>query len=264
MSNLFSHIRFFVLLFFVLNSCSDGNDASERKVMNEEPTIFVENSTLEDNEYPLDSIMGASGFVDIQSVDSTIVVDLKYASENNFMGVQLYDTLAKAYLQKEVAIRLKKAQYYLDSIHPGYHLLIYDAVRPVSVQVKMWNALDSIPASERGKFVSNPKNRSVHNYGCAVDLTIVDSNGVELDMGAGYDDFRPIAFPEKEIEFLESGELSKEQYKNRRLLRRVMRTSSFYNIPSEWWHFNAFNRNYCKETFPVLLNESGEILNGSN
>jgi D-alanyl-D-alanine dipeptidase len=106
----------------------------------------------------------------------------------------------------------------------------------------MWNALDSIPAKERGKFVSNPIHKSVHNFGAAVDLTICDSKGKALDMGAGFDDIREIAYPSLEAKFLASGELTKLQVENRNLLRQVMRHQKFRNLPTEWWHFNACSR----------------------
>jgi D-alanyl-D-alanine dipeptidase len=109
----------------------------------------------------------------------------------------------------------------------------------------------------RGKFVSNPLFGSVHNFGTAVDITICDAAGIELNMGAGYDDFRPIAFPSKEAHFLKTGELTKEQYENRKLLRKIMRSQRFYNIPSEWWHFNAFSRLTCERKFEILLDETG-------
>jgi len=260
--------RLFVIL-LLLSSC--GAEVVDTKVesvpMNTEniDTVIVLTpieSAL--SRYNLDSALFLNGLVDIKIVDSAFAVDLKYATSDNFMGVVLYDTIRKAYLQKEVAERLSKSQKHLNSIQPGYRLLIYDAIRPVSVQVKMWNALDTIPASERGKFVSNPKNRSVHNFGCAVDLTIINDQGEVLDMGAGYDEFRPIAFPSLEKEFLESGQLTKKQYHNRLLLRKVMRVSGFYNIPSEWWHFNAFGRSTANERFPFLINETGDMMVGSN
>lgn len=197
--------------------------------------------------------------VDIQSVNSNIRVDLKYSTEDNFMHVQLYDTIRHAYLNADVAERLSLCQNLLDSLYPGFQLLVFDAVRPLSVQRKMWFSLDSIPYSRRGKFVSNPKYGSVHNYGAAVDLTIVDSNGLELDMGAGYDDFRPIAFPSREKEFLASGDLTITQFENRKLLRKVMRFQHFYNIPSEWWHFNAFSRVTTSNKLKCLMNESGDF-----
>lgn len=198
--------------------------------------------------------------VPISEVDGRIIIDLRYATENNFMGRQLYDTLQEAFLQFEVLERLVKCQDYLDSLKPGYRLKVFDAVRPVQVQSEMWNALDTVPPLNRGKYVSNPALGSVHNFGAAVDITICDENGEELDMGAGYDDFRPIAFPSKEAHFLKSGELSRAQYENRRLLRSVMRSQRFSNIPSEWWHFNAFSRKTAERKYRLLYNESGKTI----
>ncbi len=197
------------------------------------------------------------GLVNIRKMDARIKVDLRYAGSNNFMHKQLYDTLHQAFVQRDVAERLSKVQDYLDSIRPGYRLLVFDAVRPVQVQREMWEALDSIPPLNRGKFVSNPALGSVHNFGAAVDLTIVDEMGKELDMGAGYDDFRKIAFPSMEGHFLQSGELSKAQWENRKLLRQVMRSQRFSNIPSEWWHFNATSRIGAAHKYQLLVTESG-------
>ncbi len=204
-----------------------------------------------------DSTFAELGLVSITDVDSTILVDLKYATRDNFMRQVLYDTIQKAYLQMEVAERLSRCQKFLDSLRPGYRLLVFDAIRPLNVQREMWEALDTVPYAMRGKFVSNPALGSVHNFGAAVDVTICDEKGNQLDMGAGYDDFRPIAFPSKEAYFLESGELSNQQYQNRILLRKVMRSQKFSNIPSEWWHFNAFSRISAEYRYPMLLSESG-------
>ncbi|MDX2360261.1 MAG: M15 family metallopeptidase [Crocinitomicaceae bacterium] len=225
---------------------------------------FVEIILEDRSQEVLDSITRVNleeiGLVDIQSVDSNILVDLRYASDNNFMDAVLYDTLNQLFLQKDVAERLSKCQSFLDSIHPGYHLLVYDGVRPVQVQQEMWDALDSIPVLNRGKFVSNPALGSVHNFGAAVDLTILDSLLKPLDMGAGYDDFRRIAFPSLEAHFLESGELTQEQWQNRKLLRQVMRFQSFSNIPSEWWHFNAYSRITASHKYQLLRSESGDAV----
>ena len=115
--------------------------------------------------------------VDIQQSHSQIQIELKYTTSANFLGEKLYSKIDKAYLQKDVALRLSRVQQALEKKHPGYHLLIFDALRPVSVQQKMWDALDSIVPVERAKFVSNPKNRSLHNFGAAVDISIQDANG---------------------------------------------------------------------------------------
>ena len=245
-----------ILIVVLFYSCQ-SNDEQVKEVVIIQDSIPVVNefdSTLLIN---VEEALGKIGLVELLSIDSTIRIDLKYASTDNFMGIELYDTLTRLFLQESVAKRLSKSQKFLDSISPGYSLLVYDGVRPRDVQQEMWDALDSIPIYRRGKFVSNPRNGSVHNFGAAVDLTIVDSLGKELDMGAGYDDFREIAFPKYEARFLKSGELTKEQYNNRKLLRRVMRHSKFYNIPSEWWHFNAYSRIPASHKYQLLLSESG-------
>ena len=158
-------------------------------------------------------------------------------------------------MQKSVALRLAKCQELLTAKDSSLHLLVYDGLRPLSVQWEMWIALDTIPEGQRGKFVSNPKNGSVHNYGAAVDLTICRSSGEPLDMGAGYDDIREIAYPSLEAQFLASGDLTRKQIANRELLRSAMRSQRFSNIPTEWWHFNAFPRAVVKGKFKVVENE---------
>ena len=202
-----------------------------------------------------DSLIEVSNLVDLESFNSEIRVDLKYASTDNFMKMKLYNRIKNAFLQKDVAERLVKCQDYLSKLNPNFHLLVYDAVRPLNIQQKMWDALDTIPVSERTKFVSNPAKGSIHNYGAAVDITICDSKGVPLDMGAGYDDIRKIAYPSLEQQFLDSGELTSEQVENRKLLRNVMSSQNFYNIATEWWHFNACTRNEAKKKYTILLTE---------
>lgn len=197
--------------------------------------------------------------IDVQKIDPRIKVDLKYASTDNFLKKILYDTIQKAYLNKDVASRLRICQNYLDSIKPGYRLVIFDAIRPVQVQKEMWDALDSLPPIVRGKYVSNPARGSVHNYGAAVDISICDEKGDLLKMGAGFDEFKEIAYPSLEWKFLQNGELTQNQIDNRKLLRDVMRKGNFVNIPTEWWHFNAYSRWYCQEHLPLLMTESGLV-----
>ncbi|WP_430406933.1 M15 family metallopeptidase [Fluviicola sp.] len=193
--------------------------------------------------------------VSVDHFNTNIWWELKYATADNFMHRVLYDTLQKAYVQIDVARRLAKSQEYLTGRNSNYHLLVYDGLRPLSVQWEMWNALDTIPAFERGKFVSNPRSGSVHNYGAAVDVTICNSNKKPLDMGAGYDDIRKIAYPSLESEFLTTGEITREQIDNRKLLRRTLKSQGFSNIPTEWWHFNAFPRPVVKGKYQLVLSE---------
>jgi len=160
--------------------------------------------------------------------------------------------MKRAYLQPDVARRLNYCQIYLSALDTSLHLLVYDAARPVSVQKMMWEALDTVPPAIRGKYVSNPANLSLHNMGCAVDLTICNAEGIALDMGAGYDDFRDIAFPNKEAKYLKSGKLTKEQHDNRLLLRKVMASQKFRQLPTEWWHYNAYSREVARRMFKAL------------
>ncbi|PZE16919.1 peptidase M15 [Putridiphycobacter roseus] len=192
-----------------------------------------------------------AGLVDIQSLDTTILVSLKYATTDNFMQKNVYGSLKKAYLQKEVAESLVIAQNYLKSIDSSLTLFIYDAVRPRSVQQYMWDYLE-MPIAKKVKFVSNPKNGSIHNYGSAVDLTIASINGEALDMGAKYDEIEQIAYPRLEKQFLASGKLTTTQVENRKLLRKVMKHANFTGISTEWWHFNRYSRTVAKSKYKII------------
>ena len=249
---------FFLLVLFTFFSCTNDTEEAccelteEEIFTEEEPEVkeFVESRSLDDT---LGHLFEEAGLVDVQSLQPEIMVDLKYATEDNFMGFNMYGGLKKAYLQPEVAQRLAKVQDYLDENYPHLKLYVFDAVRPLSVQQMMWDALDSIPVVDRVKFVSNPKNGSIHNYGAAVDLSLFNTEkDTLLDMGAGYDDLRKIAYPKYEDRFLEEGLLTKEQVENRKLLRDVMRKGGFWVLPTEWWHFNAFNRDQAKERFEQI------------
>ena len=193
--------------------------------------------------------------VSINQTNPAIFVSLAYASSDNFMHEVLYHKWKEAYLQKPVALMLDKAQVRLTFLKPGLHLLVYDAARPLSVQQNMWDALDTIPVKERVKFVSSPRGKSLHNLGCAVDLTVCDSEGIPLDMGAGYDDMRLIAYPMYEAKYLADGSLTKDQLANRKLLRSVMRYAGFSGIPTEWWHFNAYSKKEALRRFQVIETE---------
>ena len=193
--------------------------------------------------------------VSINKTNPTIFVSLAYASSDNFMHEVLYHKWKEAYLQKPVALMLDKAQDRLTFLKPGLHLLVYDAARPLSVQQNMWDALDTIPVKERIKFVSSPGGKSLHNLGCAVDLTVCDSEGIPLDMGAGYDDMRLIAYPMYEAKYLADWSLTKDQLANRKLLRSVMRYAGFSGIPTEWWHFNAYSKKEALRRFQVIETE---------
>ena len=247
----------FVVVLLLVFACKESKQkASSKKQSNDIQNQSVNGSyKIDTTKVTSESRVLIDSLVDIGSINLEIQVDLKYATADNFMKMRLYERLRSAYLQKDVAERLSKSQELLSTLKSGYRLLVYDAVRPVSVQQKMWDALDSIPPSERGKFVSNPQNRSLHNMGAAVDLTIIDERGIPLDMGAGYDDIRKIAYPSFEQEFLAKGELTEKHIANRELLRKVMKSQGFRPLETEWWHFNACSRPQGKAKYKVLMEE---------
>ena len=199
----------------------------------------------------IESNIKAAGLIDIQLLNPDIQVFLRYASDNNFLHQNLYDAFNKAYLADECAKKIALAQTFLSRTKPGFKLLVWDAARPVSAQQLMWDALD-MPFEERTKYVSNPKNHSLHNYGCAVDLTIQDSLENELDMGTDFDDFDTLAQPQFEWLCLQRGTLNPTQIENRKLLRSLMKKAGFTILPSEWWHFNCCSRVYAKEHYIVV------------
>lgn len=233
---------------------STENETSDEIISTDTVAVTVEDTLAEAEPYIVDTLEQSiidAGLVNIQDVDPSIQVELRYSTENNFMEKDMYGHLNRAYMQPSVAEDLAKCQRYLKEQDSTLTLLVYDAVRPRSVQQYMWDILD-MPVWEKTKFVSNPKNGSVHNYGCAIDLTIMRVGGEPLDMGAGYDDARKIAYPRYEQAYLDSGLLSTEHIENRELLRATMKAGGFWNIQTEWWHFNRYSRETAKSMFAII------------
>lgn len=207
---------------------------------------------LEEEKPHLEKLLIEQGLVNLEEVISGIKVDLKYSSTDNFFGQDVYGDLMNAYLQPVVAEQLKTAQALLKQENPNYTLLVYDGVRPLSVQQILWDNLDK-PDSVKPLYVADPKVGSLHNYGVAVDLTIFNTKADSaLDMGTGYDFFGYAAYPDREKQMLAEGVLSPEQIANRELLRKVMNKAGFTGIGSEWWHFNAYSRKEAGEKFKIV------------
>lgn len=199
-----------------------------------------------------DEMMRKYNLVDITTLDSSIRVDLKYSSTDNFMGVDMYGSLDKAYLERDFANRVVKAQRILQERYPEYTLLIYDAARPTSVQRAMRK---SVEGTEFERFVADGTRGGRHNYGVAVDLTIATLDGTPLDMGAGFDDFTVAASVKGTPDnadsrtrtldiyrtyinaMAEQGVISHEAAHNRMLLIEVMHAAGLYPYRNEWWHF---------------------------
>jgi zinc D-Ala-D-Ala dipeptidase len=202
--------------------------------------------------HPLETAFAGAGMIDVHTLDTTIRVLLRYGTTDNFMGIDLYGGFNKCYLQPEVAAMLVRSQLELRRRNSDLSLLVWDAARPLSVQQRMWDEAVPPPGVHRSKFVSNPRYGSLHNFGCAVDITMVRSDGTLLDMGTDLDYFGREAWPSAEQEMLKKGKLTPDQIQNRELLRSVMRAGGFWNIQSEWWHFNAMRRETARERYPMV------------
>ncbi len=197
----------------------------------------------------LELYLQSKDLVNIHTLDPSIRADLKYATTDNFTKTILYDTLFNVYAHPVAAKKLVKAQEYLKALNPELGLLIYDAVRPLSVQKKMYRVVQN---TKYAAYVANPSRTGLHNYGMAIDLTICDSKGIPLDMGTPFDFFGRTAGINKEAELVAEGVLTKQQVKNRELLRKVMTQAGFLTIRGEWWHFNAVTLSEAKRSYKII------------
>lgn len=167
-----------------------------------------------------------------------IEVYMVYATPYNFMGRVLYEGLDEAYLVPEAMEKLRKANEILRKKRMDLHLVVYDAARPRSIQEQMWKVVENTDLQD---FVANPykSGGGPHNYGVAVDVTLVDCTGHPIPMGSEYDYFGNRSRVDMEAELFEQGEINRRELLNRRLLREIMTEAGWLVEPSEWWHFNA-------------------------
>ncbi len=166
-------------------------------------------------------------FVNLKEYSKDFVYDMKYATEDNFLKTKVYDC-AECYLRLKTIKALIKANNKF--MQKGYRIKIFDCYRPLDIQKEMWKIVSN-PI-----YVADPKKGSIHNRGGAVDITLVDFEGNELDMGTPFDFFGAEASHNYE-------NLSKEIKDNRKLLKSVMLQSGFKIFESEWWHYNLKNAN---------------------
>lgn len=201
---------------------------------------------------PTEAQMRAMGLVDVQELDSTILVSLVYATPDNFMGEVLYQDIHKAFLLPQMAEKVVAAQRELRSEHPELTLLIWDAARPLSVQKKMFRRVVGTPQQ---KYVANPNNGpGMHNFGAAVDITLADTLGQPLPMGTPFDHFGKEANTNREKQLLDEGKITRQEYDNRLLLRRLLKKQGLRTISSEWWHFNLMDTQEGRRKLKAIEN----------
>jgi zinc D-Ala-D-Ala dipeptidase len=196
------------------------------------------------------SSKGADLLVDVKALDARFVFDIRYATEDNFVGKKVYPE-ARCLIRKEVAPKLVKAAKWLEEHHPDLRIVFKDCYRPNHLQHVLWKA---VRGTSKSAYVADPNTEegSMHSYGAAVDVTLVDANGKELDMGTPFDFLGALAEPRHEAEFLAEGKLSKKALSHRRILRHAMRAGGMVTIPNEWWHFDDAFKPIVRQKFTKL------------
>ncbi|MCG2585155.1 M15 family metallopeptidase [Massilia sp. TS11] len=198
---------------------------------------------------PCEAIPGSALFRHLSTV-AGIGVDLRYASADNFVGRDLYSPLDCAWLHRDAAAALERAVAWLSAARPDYRLLVLDALRPQRVQEQLWASLQG---TDLLMYLAPPERGSIHSFGMALDLTITDAAGRELDMGTGFDDLTLLSHPAKEAEHLANGALRAEHVANRDLLRAAMQAAGFVGISTEWWHYDCGDRVQVRASYPRVL-----------
>jgi zinc D-Ala-D-Ala dipeptidase len=172
----------------------------------------------------------AAGLVEPAGLDESLVLDIRYATENNFTGRRVYPS-ARCFLRADVARRLAAVQAGLRG--QGLGLKLFDCYRPFSVQELFWGIMPDEryvgqPVRKDGVIVESSR----HNRGAAVDVTLVDAQGRELPMPTAFDDFTEQAHRN-------SAAATPEARGNSRRLEQAMRSQGFDPLPTEWWHFDG-------------------------
>jgi zinc D-Ala-D-Ala dipeptidase len=187
-----------------------------------------------------------SNWLDVTWLDTTIIIDIRYATTDNFVGEVMYPC-ARCILRPEVAQAILSVHLKLKK--KGLGLKLYDCYRPRLVQEALWTKMPD------ARYVTPPEKGSMHNRGTAVDVTIIDENGHELDMGTPYDFFGQEAYhtftghPDSVLA-------------NRELLKSLMLEAGFGHIRTEWWHYSYQRKAYDVSDYQWPCHDtSGQAVN---
>jgi len=217
------------MLFFF--SCEDTSSSKTTKNdINAQETDIVKQEKQPIKKTPPLTIYDydTTKWTDLNHLDSSIVIDMRYATAQNFVEEKMYDC-SRCFLRPEVAKQIVAAHKMLQE--GGLGLKMLDCFRPRPMQQKLW---DKVPDA---RYVTPPSRGSMHNRGAAVDLTIVDGEGEQLDMGTPFDFFGKEAHQAY-------ADLPKEVLANRKLLRETMGAVGLQPIRTEWWHYSYQSKSY--------------------
>ena len=201
----------FLLLFSFLFSCKS-------RYLDSKKSPFLLDITKE---------FDSNAFVNLRNYSKDFVFDMKYATADNFLKEKVYPCDECFLRVKTVKALLAANKLFLTK---GFKIKLYDCYRPKSIQKKMWKIVPD------ANFVANPKKGSIHNRGGAVDISLIDSFGVELKMGTKFDFFGK----EASHNYLN---FSEEILNNRKFLKEIMQQHNFKSFDSEWWHYNLNGSN---------------------
>jgi D-alanyl-D-alanine dipeptidase len=196
----------------------------------------------------LNRLLDNKDYIDIPTIPN-VHVSLRYASENNFLGKNIYGDFHQCLLHEIAAGKFRQAARALEQERPGWKFLIFDCLRPRSLQEMLYAA---VKGTARQPYVADPRTGSLHNFGFAIDLSLEDETGRELDMGTPFDDFTALSRPDQERENKEEGKLSTEQLEHRSILRNVMLKAGFIQLPIEWWHYDALPKEQVKAHYKIV------------
>jgi len=221
---------FFILIFF---ACAElpSKEVDKNTTSSEIPTDTLIHQNTESPDLtttPSHPDHDTTQWTELIQIEPSIIIDLKYATEDNFVEEKMYDC-PRCFLRPEVAELVIKAHQQLQE--GGLGLKMFDCYRPRPIQQKLW---DKVP---NASYVTPPSKGSMHNRGAAVDLTIVDQEGNELDMGTAYDFFGR----KGHHDFFD---LPEEVLKNRQLLKSTMASVGLKHIRTEWWHYSYYGKKY--------------------
>jgi D-alanyl-D-alanine dipeptidase len=194
----------------------------------------------------VEDIANDPGFCHLSELQG-VAVDLRYAGPHNFAGRSLYGSLDCAWLRREAAQALAKAAAWLALQKPGWRILVLDALRPQRTQQAAWDIVAGTPGEA---YFAHPQRGSIHSWGMAVDVTLLDATGLEVDMGSAFDEMDDISHPEFHSALLASGRLLPQQVAHRDVLRQAMLQAGFQGIDTEWWHFDLGDRTQVRRQWP--------------
>ena len=210
----------------VSGSNSVVSSSDNTPTQDENKAVSIQNGFLKQD------VAELTQFVNVEDLDSSVEINLKYATSDNFTGKPIY-TSSVCVLRKETATKLLAAETEFANL--GYHIKVWDAYRPLSVQKILF------AAESNTNYIADPATGSRHNRGAAVDITLVDENGNEIEMPSGFDEFTIKAHRN-------NPDMSKEAQNNLATLTSVMTECGFTTINDEWWHFDDSDWN----NYPIM------------